>query len=61
MEGLIKRGHLTLIPGGGGIEEPIEAEVFRPLPGSISRSKLAWLIVAKLILLASVLYVAYGR
>ena len=61
MEGVFKKGHLTLIHGGGGLEEPMETLVPYRSPGTISRGKLMWLIAAKLVLLASVLWVAYGR
>ncbi len=60
MQNLTKR-HLTLIQGGGGIAEPADHFELPQLKGAISRTKLSWLILTKVILLASVLYVAYGR
>jgi len=60
MERIIKKGHLTLIQGGGESVEPIEDVPLYRLPGSLSRGQLAWLICAKLLLLASVLYVIRG-
>ena len=61
MENFTKKNHLTLIQGGGGIAETVDDYQLPQLKGAISRSKLSWLILTKIILLASVLYVAYGR
>ncbi len=60
MENYIKKGHLTLIPGGGQGAEPIEDIPFSRLRNSLSRGQLAWILFAKLLLLASVLYVMRG-
>jgi hypothetical protein len=61
MENQTKKSHLTLIQGGGGVADPMDDFEVPRLKGTISRSKLSWLILTKVILLASVLYVAYGR
>lgn len=57
MERVTRKSHLTLIQGGGETAEPIETIPFYRLPETLSRGKLAWIIGAKLLLLASVLYV----